>query len=177
MMLPLPIVLPAVDNELLGSWIQRTASVYDLSAHQLLDRWQVAPGPSAEAIPSVEMRVVGADAVPVIAQRMRAPLQAVSAMIPERPIGSWRATPMSPFACGVCRTMTPRGSPDSDERDGRNVGGSSALSIECRWSTCKIGGAANWSQFESIDRSGGTSMAGSSHSEVVESVECLGGPR
>jgi hypothetical protein len=83
MMLPLPIVPPAVDDELLGSWIQRTASVYDLSAHQLLDRWQVAPGPSAEAIPSVEMRVVGANAVPLIDERMRAPLQAVSAMIPE----------------------------------------------------------------------------------------------
>ena len=32
-MLPLPIVPPAAEGELLGSWIQRTASVYDLSAH------------------------------------------------------------------------------------------------------------------------------------------------
>jgi hypothetical protein len=83
MMLALPIVPPAADNELLGSWIQRTASVYDLSAHQLLDRWQVAPGPKAGTMPSVEMRVVGANAVPVVADRMRAPLRTVAAMIPE----------------------------------------------------------------------------------------------
>ena len=82
-MLPLPIVPPAADNELLGSWIQRTASVYDLSAHQLLDWWQVPPGLDGDAIPSVGVRLIAANAVPLAALRMRASLQAVSVMIPE----------------------------------------------------------------------------------------------
>jgi hypothetical protein len=58
MTVALPIVPPAAESELLGSWIQRTASVYDLSAHDLLDRWKVAMGTNAGAIPSVEVRVV-----------------------------------------------------------------------------------------------------------------------
>lgn len=87
MMLPLPIVPPAADNELLGSWIQRTASVYDLSAHHLLDRWQVAPGTSTGASPSVEMRVVAGRAVPSVASQMRAWPQVVAKMIPAT--GEW----------------------------------------------------------------------------------------
>jgi len=81
----LPIVPPAADNELLGSWLERIAAVYDLSAHQLLDRWQVAPGPRAGTMPSVEMRVVAAHAMPLVADRTRTSPQVLWGMIPTVP--------------------------------------------------------------------------------------------
>ena len=85
MTVPLPIVPPAAEDELLGSWMQRTASVYDLSAHQMLDGWQVAPMAKMRASSSLEIRVVSDNAAALIAHRMRATPQVISAMLPAAP--------------------------------------------------------------------------------------------
>jgi hypothetical protein len=49
------------------------------------------------------MRVVGANAVPVIVERMRAPLQAVSAMIPVATDWIVACDADVAVVCGVCR--------------------------------------------------------------------------
>ena len=82
----LPIVPPPREGELLGSWMQRIASVYDLSAHQLLDRW-LRPQPSFHPKPSVEARVVTAGALADLVGRMRASPEAIQAMLP--PYDAW----------------------------------------------------------------------------------------
>lgn len=82
MTVPLPIVPPAAENELLGSWMQRTASVYDLSARQILDGWLVTLGANACSTSSVETRVIASNAATLIAHRMRASAQVVTAMMP-----------------------------------------------------------------------------------------------
>ena len=82
MMVPLPFVPPAAQDELLGSWLQRTASLYDLTAHQLLDRWLVIPSSNTNAISSVEMRVVASHAAALVGDRMRVSPHFVTAMMP-----------------------------------------------------------------------------------------------
>jgi hypothetical protein len=81
---PLPLVPPAFEHELLGSWMQRTASVYDCSAHQLLDGW-MGPCPRARWTPSVEMRVVEGRATTLVAHHMRASSSSVTSMLPDHP--------------------------------------------------------------------------------------------
>ena len=83
MTVPLPIVPPAFQNELLGSWIQRAASLYDLSAHQLLDRWMAGPCPKTAWVPSVEMRVLAGRAMTLVADHMRASSSSVASMLPD----------------------------------------------------------------------------------------------
>ena len=78
------------------------------------------------------------------------------------------------------RPFTLREHLDSGEENGRNAGRSSAFGIDCRWSTCAVGAAAdcNWSQSEPTYRCGETSMAGSLHWEAAKEItSCLGGPR
>jgi hypothetical protein len=61
--------------------MQRTASVYDLSAQELLDRW-LPPRQIVQSKPSVQARVVAASAITDVMGRIHALPEAMQAMLP-----------------------------------------------------------------------------------------------
>ena len=84
--------------------------------------------------------------------------------------------PILQSAHGAWVTTTLREHLDSGEEAGRNAGKFSAFGIDCRWSTCAIGEAADcsWSHSEPTYRCSETSTAGSldwEGNEVASSLD------
>lgn len=67
-----PPIVP-IEGELPGSWLQRTARSYDLSAAQILDGWLIPSAPRS----SLEHRVLQPSASEHVVMRMRAPLRPI----------------------------------------------------------------------------------------------------
>ncbi len=68
---PLPIVVPRLAGEALGSWLSRVGAVYDLDAHRLLDVW-IGPTPKVprQQRMSVETRLTPHQ-IPSVAHALR----------------------------------------------------------------------------------------------------------
>ena len=68
----LPIVLPRIANEALGSWVERTALLYGISGHDLLSNWDLQARSDRSFAESTNSRALRLDKA-VLAHHMRSP--------------------------------------------------------------------------------------------------------
>lgn len=95
----LPRIPPPLPDELLGSWLKRTAQFYEIAAHELLDDWLIPRLADA----SLEQRIVQSGALDDVAARLRTPLAAIETMIPAEATAGWMVTSATDLAaCPMC---------------------------------------------------------------------------
>ncbi len=96
---PLPIVPPRQFHEALGSWIERTAAVYDMCGHQLLDYWNVPAPVVGLNIANVDARISRAHPATVaqLLREIRCAPVAEQTAIAQWPTLHASDTPVCPF--------------------------------------------------------------------------------
>ena len=96
---PLPSIPQPYPDELLGSWLERTASFYLITPDRILDDWSI---PRLAGV-SLEHRIIRSYALEEVGARMRTPLAAIMAMIPAEATVGWLVTSMTDLAvCPMC---------------------------------------------------------------------------